>query len=502
MNNNNRVFVLYKVSNNKDDESALFNAFSVTRNHSGGLTLADIKRACVGLSRTSSSGSDGFHWRVRMDDKTGPNYKWWDIKDENSRLPIKENVPLSELDAMFGTGTPARPSFESVSSSQPTLGGAVRGFGKALKNAATQLDDAIGSSPQSIDPNEPRVSVLTFKVLDLGRVQSKFGAAAPVPSASLPRRRGRPAASNNLISESVGPASNAAPLPSARPSPQQQQHQRQQQQQRMAASTPPVARRVAPPPTAAARSTADSLLDFGAAPAATPRAAAASTAAGAPSYHRQESKEEKLKRDYAKKAATQNRVWDEIDQRWVVEEAPGSTSSAGGGGGGGGPTSTSVDVKSNIVGISLDAANTAGKSAEVAAAMTARVQELKASQDKAKDEWKERESKKKQSENEEDEVRKRLEPKVKQWSEEHGQKKQLQALLSSMHTILWDGAKWKQVSLGDLLEDKKLRRCYLRATLVVHPDKTADLGAEQRFLAKRIFDALTQAHTEYQDKQR
>jgi hypothetical protein len=32
---------------------------------------------------------------------------------------------------------------------------------------------------------------------------------------------------------------------------------------------------------------------------------------------------------------------------------------------------------------------------------------------------------------------------------------------------------------------------------VVHPDKTGGLDAEKRFVAKRVFDALTQAKVEF-----
>jgi len=66
--------------------------------------------------------------------------------------------------------------------------------------------------------------------------------------------------------------------------------------------------------------------------------------------------------------------------------------------------------------------------------------------------------------------------------------------------ILWEGSGWKQVSLGDILEEKKARRCYLKATLKVHPDKTRDLDAEKRFIAKRVFDALSQAMTDFENK--
>lgn len=122
---------------------------------------------------------------------------------------------------------------------------------------------------------------------------------------------------------------------------------------------------------------------------------------------------------------------------------------------------------------------------------------MKSAQQDAVARIRKQEESKKVAEAEEDLVRQKLEPKIKVWSEEHGKKKQLRALLASLHTILWDGAKWKQVNLGDLLDDRKCKLAFHKASRVVHPDKTIHLSAEQRFLAKRIFDALSQAKTEF-----
>ena len=192
-------------------------------------------------------------------------------------------------------------------------------------------------------------------------------------------------------------------------------------------------------------------------------------------------------------------MWDDIDQRWVTVDQgnssntrpvrAGTTAASPSANGG-------ASSKPTIKAVSLEHANTAGKSAAVAQAVHARVNDMKAAQQKALEEVRQREHSKKQSEAEEDVVRQRLEPKIKAWSEEHGKKKQLRALLASLHTILWPEAKWKPVNLGDLLDEKKCRLAFHKASRVVHPDKTMHLSAENRFLAKRIFDALSQAKSE------
>jgi len=204
-----------------------------------------------------------------------------------------------------------------------------------------------------------------------------------------------------------------------------------------------------------------------------------------------ESRAERRKREYAKKKSTSNRVWDEVDQRWVEASSTGAESRASsnisGFSGSGG--------KKNV-GISLDPANGVGKSATVQAAVNKRVNDMRTSQAKALEEIREREEQKKVEEIEEDAVRKKLEPKIKAWSEEYGKKKQLRALLGSLHTILWPEANWKPVSIGDIMDDNKCKRCFHKASRVVHPDKTHHLDPEKRFLAKRIFDALCQAKVE------
>ena len=199
-----------------------------------------------------------------------------------------------------------------------------------------------------------------------------------------------------------------------------------------------------------------------------------------------ESRAEKLKREYAQKASQAQRVWDDVDQRWVEAK----------------PNAAEENERPKAVGISLDASNAVGKSASVQAAVHQRVNDMKNSQAKALAEVRKREEQKKANDAEEDQVRRALEPKIKAWSEEHGKKKQLRALLASLHTILWQGANWKQISIGDILDDSKVKKFYHKASRVVHPDKTHDLDAEKRFLSKRIFDALTQAKTAFDEGQK
>jgi len=47
----------------------------------------------------------------------------------------------------------------------------------------------------------------------------------------------------------------------------------------------------------------------------------------------------------------------------------------------------------------------------------------------------------------------------------------IRALLSTLHTVLWADSGWKQPGLTDLVEPARVKRAYMRANLVVHPDK-------------------------------
>jgi hypothetical protein len=65
-----------------------------------------------------------------------------------------------------------------------------------------------------------------------------------------------------------------------------------------------------------------------------------------------------------------------------------------------------------------------------------------------------------------------------------------------MHKVLWEGNKWKEIGLGDVLQPKQVKVCYRKAMLVIHPDRLAGEVPERRFIAKRVFEAINE---QYQD---
>lgn len=484
-----KVVVLYRISNAKGEDGA-YNAFELPRTN-GPVTLCDIKNNCQALRRLNAAGSHGYHWRVRVDDKQqdpkGPaRYSYWDIQDENARLPVKE-VTSSELSRMLA------PPITHSSSQDDSKGGVMGSLGKAMNKVAMSVE----SSSQSNHDQGPRVPIVIFKLLDTTKLYDNISERHPV-SYHAPHR---------VSSKTNVPMThNGVPPRSSQPQQQRvtsapQQHRPHQPQPKATTSQPRTAGQASIPSRASSSTTRvqeGTLMDFGSTPAPQTSARSLSrtnTSSSATGRAPNETRAQQLKREYEEKKKKESRVWDDVDQRWVtVDPSSGASSrqssiSA--------PPGANVEAnKSTLKGVSLDNVNLAGKSREVAQAVQERVADMKNAQQKALDEIRTREEAKKKAEDEEDIVRQKLEPRIKEWSEEHGKKKQLRALLANLHTILWPGANWKAMGLGDLLDDKKVKLAFHKASRVVHPDKTMSLGPEERFLAKRIFDALSQAKSE------
>lgn len=61
-------------------------------------------------------------------------------------------------------------------------------------------------------------------------------------------------------------------------------------------------------------------------------------------------------------------------------------------------------------------------------------------------------------------------PQILDWID--GKERNIRALMSTMHTVLWDGeTRWKPVSMSELLTPDQVKKYYRKAVLVVHPDK-------------------------------
>ena len=91
-----------------------------------------------------------------------------------------------------------------------------------------------------------------------------------------------------------------------------------------------------------------------------------------------------------------------------------------------------------------------------------------------------------------------LGPKLDGWAKETGGKmKNIRVLLSSLHTI-WPNDKWKEVSMGVLLNAAGVKKTYRKAILMCHPDRHKTASVEMRFTAERVFEACNAAWGDFE----
>jgi hypothetical protein len=55
-----------------------------------------------------------------------------------------------------------------------------------------------------------------------------------------------------------------------------------------------------------------------------------------------------------------------------------------------------------------------------------------------------------------DTAKTKLDAQLTVWAEDHGRKRNIRTLLSTMHTVLWEGCRWNATSMGDLLSPAKV----------------------------------------------
>ncbi|XP_066510032.1 cyclin-G-associated kinase-like isoform X1 [Hoplias malabaricus] len=84
-----------------------------------------------------------------------------------------------------------------------------------------------------------------------------------------------------------------------------------------------------------------------------------------------------------------------------------------------------------------------------------------------------------------------------EWIE--GKERNIRALISTLHTVLWEGeTRWRPVNMADLVTPEQVKKFYRKAVLVVHPDKATGQPYEQH--AKMIFMELNDAWSEFENQ--
>lgn len=97
-------------------------------------------------------------------------------------------------------------------------------------------------------------------------------------------------------------------------------------------------------------------------------------------------------------------------------------------------------------------------------------------------------------------ARQQHDERLKEWAYDKTskQKRNVRTLLTSMHTVLWQPNKWKEVGLADVIQGSQVKMKYRKAMLVVHPDRLSGEKPEIRFIAKRVFEAVNDAYREFE----
>jgi len=94
-----------------------------------------------------------------------------------------------------------------------------------------------------------------------------------------------------------------------------------------------------------------------------------------------------------------------------------------------------------------------------------------------------------------------LSKKIYEWSHDYGHKKDLHALLSTLHEILWKNSGWTPVNIEDLSDPNKCTACYRKALRITFRDKTLNPSEDTVYVAKHIFDMLHRAKQDYDEKE-
>ncbi|CAL8125412.1 unnamed protein product [Orchesella dallaii] len=87
--------------------------------------------------------------------------------------------------------------------------------------------------------------------------------------------------------------------------------------------------------------------------------------------------------------------------------------------------------------------------------------------------------------------------KINEWRE--GKKKNIRALLASLHTITWEGCNWEETNMSQMITPAQVKKVYRKACLAIHPDK--QMGKEWEQLAKSLFVELNEAWAAFEESQ-
>ena len=141
-----------------------------------------------------------------------------------------------------------------------------------------------------------------------------------------------------------------------------------------------------------------------------------------------------------------------------------------------------------------------GKSDYVKAKVMERRAELRRTQEARLAEVEARERSQASEQEERDVFKATYDAQLSAWAQEpSGAKRNIRALLSTLHSVLWEGAKWEPAPMAKLVMAAKVKFFFMRAVTLVHPDKHNTLDAGQRYMATFMFHTLETAYRIFQE---
>jgi hypothetical protein len=104
---------------------------------------------------------------------------------------------------------------------------------------------------------------------------------------------------------------------------------------------------------------------------------------------------------------------------------------------------------------------------------------------------------------ERDKVKANLKDKLIKWSGDpkFGTLKNVRAMLATMDSILWEGAKWKTVGMGDLVQPNRVKIAYYKAIRIAHPDRVQTGTVEEKYIASWVLDMLKISWENFKNKE-
>jgi hypothetical protein len=87
-----------------------------------------------------------------------------------------------------------------------------------------------------------------------------------------------------------------------------------------------------------------------------------------------------------------------------------------------------------------------------------------------------------------------LEEKLNNWEFKSGIRKNIRTLLTTVHTVMWEGSGVDPIPLQAVMNDPGLKKAHRQVVMKCHPDR-AKGNAEQEVIAERVFNAL---NTQYE----